>query len=137
MSNNVNDSVSTSEGGIKFDGDKVRWDLVPWDAMEEIVKVLTYGANKYADRNWEKGMEYGRLIRATIGHVTDWAMRRDVDSETGLSHLAHAGCCILFLLAYVLRNIGKDNRPLKKEITGRDVGFGQVELHIPGQWVAK
>lgn len=116
MYNHPNANVSKSEGGVKFDQDKeVRWDLMPWDALEEIAKVLNAGSKKYGDRNWEKGMAYGRLIRATIGHVTDWARRRDVDSETGLSHLAHAGCCILFLLAYVLRNIGEDNRPMKKE----------------------
>ena len=100
--------------GIKFDDEKIRWDLLPWDALEEVAKVMTFGAKKYGDRNWEKGIAYGRLIRAAIGHITDWAMRRDVDSETGLSHLAHAGCCVLFLLAYILRGVGEDNRPLNK-----------------------
>ena len=102
--------MSQLKKAVKFDQEKPRWDLIPYDSMEEITKVLTFGANKYSDRNWELGMEWGRLIRATIGHVTLWAMGKNKDSETGLSHLAHAGCCILFLIAYEKREIGVDNR---------------------------
>jgi len=113
----VNYYEKTPLGGVKFDDGKTRWDLLPWDALEEIAKVMTFGAKKYGDRNWEKGIAYGRLIRAAVGHITSWAMRRDVDSETGLSHLAHAGCCVLFLLAYILRGVGEDNRPVIKQAT--------------------
>jgi len=109
-----NDSTGTQlpwNSGVKFDEGKLRYDLVPWDAMDEIVKVLTLGAKKYEDRNWEKGMDWGRCIGATFRHVKEWAMGNSRDDETGLSHLAHAGCDILFLLAYEGRKIGKDDRP--------------------------
>lgn len=101
----------TTKGGVKYDKDKLRYDLVPWDAMDEVVEILTYGAAKYADRNWEKGMGWGRLIGAAFRHVTKFAMGEDNDPETNKSHLAHAMCCLLFLLAYVLRKIGTDDRP--------------------------
>jgi hypothetical protein len=51
------------------------------------------------------------LFRATIEHMTSWWMGEDLDPETRFSHLAHAGCCILFLIAYEIRGIGNDDRP--------------------------
>ena len=39
--------------GRKFDGGKMRWDLLPYDAVEKIVDILTYGAEKYDPNNWQ------------------------------------------------------------------------------------
>lgn len=89
--------------GMKHDSEKPRWDLLPWAPVLEIVKVLTHGAKKYAPRNWEHvpGAR-DRYFRATIGHVTSWYQGERNDPEWGLNHLAHAGCCILFLLWFDL-----------------------------------
>ena len=97
--------------GIKHDQDKIRMDLVPWDVVVEIAKILTFGARKYADRNWEKGFNWSRVYGALMRHLTLWFQGQDTDAETGRSHLAHAGCCLFFLLAFVLRGVGKDDRP--------------------------
>lgn len=97
--------------GIKHDQDKIRMDLVPWDVVVEIAKILTFGARKYADRNWEKGFNWSRVYGALMRHLTLWFQGQDTDVETGRSHLAHAGCCLFFLLAFVLRGVGKDDRP--------------------------
>jgi hypothetical protein len=97
--------------GKKFDDEKLPWHLLPGDAIEEIVKVLDYGQKKYAPRNWEKGMAWNRPFAALMRHMWAWWRREEKDPETGLSHLAHAGCCILFLLSYTLRGVGEDNRP--------------------------
>lgn len=96
----------------KFDGDKVPLDLLPVDALEEIGKVLAFGAKKYGPRNWEKGMTWGRLYAALLRHLFAWWKGEDFDEETGLSHLAHAACCVLFLLALMLRAGGTDDRPI-------------------------
>lgn len=97
--------------GRKDDAGKEAWHLLPTDAVRSIVKVLTFGAVKYAPRNWEKGMNWSRPYSALHRHVTAWFEGERLDPETGLPHLAHAGCCILFLLAYELRGIGNDDRP--------------------------
>jgi hypothetical protein len=97
--------------GKKFDTDKLPYDLLPGDAIEEIVKVLQFGAVKYGERNWEKGMRWNRPFAALMRHMWAWWKGEEKDPETGLSHLAHAGCCILFLLSYTLRGVGEDNRP--------------------------
>lgn len=95
---------------VKYDDQKRRWDLLPWDALSEIVKVLEAGAIKYDDHNWARGCAWSRYWSATMRHVTAWWMGESTDQETGLSHLAHAGCCILFLLAFELRHAGTDDR---------------------------
>lgn len=98
-------------GGVKHDDGKLPLHLLPFDALEAIAEILDFGAKKYAPRNWEKGMDWHRLFRATTGHMWSWFLRRGNDPETGKSHLWHAGCCILFLIAYELRGIGNDTRP--------------------------
>jgi hypothetical protein len=95
---------------IKHDAGKPRWDLLPFDFMDDVAAVLAYGAKKYADRNWEKGMAWGRLLRASIGHLASWARGIELDEESGLPHLAHAACSVLMLGALVKRKVGTDDR---------------------------
>jgi hypothetical protein len=98
--------------GAKYDTGKLRYDLLPVDAEEELVRVLTFGASKYDDRNWEKGIDYSRLYGAARRHLKDFWKGLDKDDESGLEHLAHAMCCCMFLLSYRLRGMKKfDDRP--------------------------
>lgn len=98
--------------GRKDDSDKLRWDLLPPELMEETARVLGYGARKYAERNWEKGMSWGRPFAALMRHMWAWWRKENggVDPETGYSHLAHAAANLAFLIAFEARNIGKDDR---------------------------
>lgn len=95
---------------VKHDGDKVRLDLLPLDALEEVGKVLTFGAKKYGDRNWELGFPYMRVVGAILRHLFAFVRGEDQDAECGLSHLACATCNCLFLLTFTLRKTGTDNR---------------------------
>lgn len=97
--------------GRKDDGGKLPLHLLPIDAIEQITAVLDFGARKYEPRNWEKGMAWSRVFGALMRHMFAWWRGEKADPETGLSHLAHAGCCIFFLLAYEHRKIGEDDRP--------------------------
>jgi hypothetical protein len=99
--------------GVKFDDDKPRYDLIPPEALEGLAKVLTFGAKKYAPRNWEKGMTWGRVFAALMRHLWAWWRGEDKDAETGLSHLDHAACCIAFLQTYEVRHSGTDDRGQK------------------------
>lgn len=96
--------------GIKADDGKARWDLLPFDALDEVAIVLAYGAKKYAPRNWELGMAWGRLLAACLRHLAQWAIGNEKDAESGLPHLSHAACCVLMLLALAKRNVGTDDR---------------------------
>lgn len=91
--------------GRKDDQGKLPWHLLPWDAVEGIVEVLRFGGGKYGERNWERGIAYSRVYSALIRHLVAWWRRAPGDDETGLSHLKHAACCVLFLLAYEARGM--------------------------------
>lgn len=84
--------------GRKDDADKARWDLLPWAATRDVVDVLTVGARKYAPNNWRfvDGWRW-RYHAAALRHLAAWALGERLDPETGLPHLAHATCCLLFL----------------------------------------
>lgn len=97
--------------GTKDDWDKLPYHLFPFDALDEVAIILAFGAKKYGERNWENGMNWGRVFRACMGHMWAWFLRKGLDAETGRSHLAHAACCILFLLAWELRGTKTDDRP--------------------------
>jgi hypothetical protein len=86
--------------GMKFDQEKPDYTLLPWGSVEEIVKVLDLGAKKYARDNW-KLVSNGktRYLAAAFRHMAAYAQGQRTDPETGLSHMAHVGCCVLFLLA--------------------------------------
>ena len=106
--------VAFSDEGIRHDEGKPRFDLLPGDALFEIVKVFTQGAKKYEERNWEKGMRWGKHYAAMQRHLWKWWNGSSVDEESGLNHLAHAAFGCLALLAYELRKVGEDDRPGKE-----------------------
>lgn len=93
-----NTPEAMANGGVKYDGDKVRMDLLDAYAIEQLSAVLTFGATKYAAHNWRKGIAKSRLIAAAFRHLFAYLRGEDKDPETGLSHAAHAMCCCMFLL---------------------------------------
>lgn len=102
--------------GKKHDSGKPRFELLPPEAVEQIVHVLGKGAEKYQARNWEKGISYGRVYGALQRHLNEFWKGNNTDPEWGLHHLAHAGCCLLFLLTYEARGMKEwDDRPNKSE----------------------
>jgi len=88
-----------SSEGIKFDEGKLQWKLMPWEALEEVVKVLEFGAKKYAPDNWKK-LDHlrDRAEQAAMRHLIAYMKKEDKDPETGLSHMAHLMCNALFLI---------------------------------------
>src|SRR4051812_1301847 len=103
-------------GGRKDDQGKDPWHLIPWDAVRGISNVLAFGAGKYQPRNWERGMDWSRPFSACIRHLTAWHEGEKADPETGMSHLWHAGACIVFLIAYEIRGVGTDDRPAVPDV---------------------
>jgi hypothetical protein len=110
--------------GIKHDSEKIRLDLLSTLAVEEMCKVLTYGVSKYGDDNWRLGMHWRRLLRAATGHIWSFMRGEDLDPETGYCHLAHAMCCLMFLLEYWLTGNGVDNRWNERNKMSHDAGSG-------------
>lgn len=87
-------------------------ELVDYDRplVEEISKVLTFGAAKYARNNWRKSGSWCKVADSASRHIL-WHMEgQAIDMESGLPHLAHIGCNILFLIEFAEYNLGTDDR---------------------------
>jgi hypothetical protein len=85
--------------GIKHDSGKQRWDLLSWRGVSEVVDVLTHGAEKYGENNWQQiANPRNRYFAAAQRHLIAYWEGEKRDKESGCSHLAHAICCLLFLL---------------------------------------
>ena len=87
--------------GIKYDGDKPDYSLLPPFALDEVVKVLTFGTAKYARDNWRVVSDgKTRYFSAAMRHM--WALMRGEshDLETGFHHAAHAICCMMFYFEF-------------------------------------
>lgn len=101
--------------GVKLDDDKTRYDLIPCYPLEQLAKVYTYGAKKYADENWRKGISYKRIFSAIMRHC--WALWRgeDLDPESGIHHMAHAALGCFTLIEYTRNRRKLDDRVTDEE----------------------
>ena len=104
------DFGAKSDVAIKHDQNKTEYHHMPPEAFEEVNKVFTFGAKKYAAYNYRAGFSYSRPFNAAMRHMWAYWRGEDLDKETSISHLAHAICCVLILLQNVLENKGKDDR---------------------------
>lgn len=98
--------------GVKYDGDKERFDLIPARPLLELARVYTMGAKKYDDRNWEKGIKWGRIFAAIMRHLWKFWRGEDIDDESGLPHVVHAAWGCFTILEYYHTHPELDDRPL-------------------------
>jgi len=99
-------------GAIKHDASKLRMDLIPMSAIVGLAEVLTFGANKYNDRNWEKGFPWSRVYSALLRHLFAWFSGETNDKETGYNHLFHVLCNTAFLIEFATTHPELDDRPV-------------------------
>lgn len=105
------ETVKTYENGaIRANVGKIRYSLMPFDALTEVTQVLTSGAEKYGDHNWAKGFPWMDVVDSFFRHFFKWVAGQDYDKDSGRLHLAHMACNILFLLSFQLRGAGTDDR---------------------------
>lgn len=100
--------------GVKYDGAKPRYDLIPPDALERLAELYALGAKKYGERNWEEGMTWGRIFAALMRHA--WAFWRGekYDQIDGQHHLIAVAWNAFVLYEYEQRQIGEDNRKVNR-----------------------
>lgn len=97
--------------GLRFNNGKTRHELVPPFAQEQYARVLTRGAEKYAPRNWEKGMPWSNVISSLKRHLLAIESGQDFDPESGCLHAAHLMCNAAFLTEYYKIYPMGDDRP--------------------------
>lgn len=83
--------------GTKKDAGKPRLSLIPGVALAAAARALGFGAAKYSDFNYRKGLSHRRVIDALLRHTAVYLEGEDLDPESGLSHIDHilANACIL------------------------------------------
>lgn len=86
--------------GVKFDNEKPDMSLLSSIAIVKVAEVMSYGKRKYSAHNWRNGLAYSRLLGAALRHVFAYLGGETKDPETGLSHLAHAVCCLCMVLEF-------------------------------------
>lgn len=101
----------------KYDQGKTDWAILPYTSLEAVVRIMKFGEKKYGRGNWAVGTTWLRYWNAAMRHMVSWLSGEDKDPETGESHLAHAACCVLFLLHYVESDTGEDDRAKDFEAT--------------------
>lgn len=102
-------STEAPSGGRKFDQGKNRLSLIPVKCLNAIMHVLEFGALKYEVDNWQKVPDASnRYYDAAIRHLFAWREGESIDPESGHYHLAHAACCVIFMLWFDLSK--KDNQ---------------------------
>jgi len=85
--------------GLKYDDGKLLWNLLPVECVEDVVKVLTMGSNKYGSNNWQNVEPFNeRYYAALMRHLVEWRKGNLIDDESKLPHLAHVMCNVVFLL---------------------------------------
>lgn len=102
------------KAGVKHDQGKPPITLISRRAIEEEAKVMAFGLKKYGAHNWRAGMAWSRNLDAAMRHILAYADGENVDPETGISHLAHARCCLAFVLEYEKTHPKLDDRHGKK-----------------------
>jgi len=100
---------ATDGGGLRYNADKVRLDLIPAEWVIVLGEILTGGAKKYAPRNWERGMEYSKMIASLMRHLFKRLCGEIYDKESRSPHMGHVAWNALALMSYDLRGIGVDD----------------------------
>lgn len=101
------------EQALRYNQGKLQWSLVDFDSLEGLVRVLEYGAAKYAPDNWKKGMPVTQVSESLMRHLFAFLRGEDVDPESGCRHISHVMCNTMFL-EYIMREKPHyDNRKTK------------------------
>ncbi len=103
--------VTPGKEASRYNSGKLRYDLIPTLAQEELALVYTAGAGKYDDNNWRKGMPYSEIIASLERHVAKFKAGSDVDPEFGIHHLSHAAWNCFTLIEYCRNRPNMDDRP--------------------------
>ena len=114
-------STQPDGGGLRHNALKNRLDLVPPEWMWALGDVMTRGALKYAERNWERGMKWSIMVGCTLRHLYKFIAGERYDKEIGCHHLAMAAWNLLALMSYDLKGVGEDD--IRTATTMGTLGF--------------
>ena len=119
-----------STGAVKDNLGKPPIDLMSSKAIIAIAEVMGYGARKYKPHNWRLGLSWSQTFASMQRHLLAWNDGQDIDPESGLPHLAHAGCQLMYLLEYAQTNTGQDDRWSSQDHTQASLAKDDPTKHV-------
>ncbi len=108
------------EEGIRKNEGKLKWSLVSFKALEPMVRVLMFGAEKYSSWNWSKGLKYTEICESLQRHIYAFIQGEDNDQESKLEHVGHILCNAMFLSYMFLFKKDMDDRYIDKNLNNED-----------------
>lgn len=81
----------------RFNAGKLQWSMVDFKSLEDMVRVLEFGAKKYSRNNWKKGLKTTEIVDSMLRHIYAYLDGEDVDPESGINHTGHIMCNAMFL----------------------------------------
>ncbi|MFA5186675.1 MAG: dATP/dGTP diphosphohydrolase domain-containing protein [Patescibacteria group bacterium] len=132
--------INSTERGTcaRANGGKVSFSIVPLHLLYGCSRVFVWGALKYAQWNWAKGGKWSTAFDCLMRHMIKWwFFGEECDQESGLHHLDHAMCNLLFLIHYKDTHKAGDDRPNQwvahfQESLGNFSARFSPERHFPG-----
>ena len=102
--------VAQENAAVKDVEGKLRWEFIPWDTMEEVVRAFQVGADGRPMHDWMKGQSWGHYFGAVLRHSFSWWRGSREDKKTRVHPLAHAIASLLILMWYEENDVGTDDR---------------------------
>lgn len=123
-----NKSTNQTSNGQKFDGGKERFDLIPVKPIMHLAKLYAKGADKYGVRNWEKGIEYGRLYSAAERHMKKYWGGEKYDPIDGQHHLVASIWNLMAIMEFEDTHPEMDDRwEQNKRFTNSEIDYYEAE----------
>lgn len=88
--------AKNNEKALRYNDGKPKWSLVNFKSLEPMVKVLEFGALKYAPNNWKKEMPLDEILNSMQRHLAALIDGEEFDKESGISHMGHIQCNAMF-----------------------------------------
>ena len=98
---------------------KTKLSLVPYYGMVAVAKVREYGVKKYGDPDGWKEVSPMEFIDAALRHIGKYLAESDYDEESGLHHISHAACNLMFVADMMQNNHEKVLSSLDREYARR------------------
>lgn len=92
----VTNKIKEEFKALRYNQGKPKWSLVHYKSLEPMVRVLMYGADKYAVDNWKKGLDKKEILDSLQRHVAALIDGQEVDPESSLHHIGHIMCNCMF-----------------------------------------
>ncbi len=102
MENENKNLAENHNVAVRYNKGKLSWGLIYWPSLEFMVRVLMFGAKKYAPDNWKKGMNRVKLLESIQRHVNALFNGEENDSDSKLHHIGHIMCNTMFYAFYTL-----------------------------------